>query len=271
MMLADGVGAGAEQAVDGVLLVLLLLVHHGAVLSAGQAAVLGCHAAAVFWLMSAAGKKIPLTVLTHAGSVAVMQPVHQVEAVERHDPVKADALDKHHLFFLGRIPGKDVCGLHDWGHRKFFNIRQGEGVHHMPEVVAGETVVGSNGKEGLVPLLEPVEISPLKVVRRYNKMIDPQGDGKGGGQVVQEKIPIRGLGRHQGIHHVLAAILIQHLQFSRLVQEAEGRVCPQHIQQGGDIRAHLWEQTGKGVPICVQECFRLFTDGTAVMDQGLKG
>ena len=29
-----------------------------------------------------------------------MQPVHQVEAVERHDPVKADALDKHHLFFL---------------------------------------------------------------------------------------------------------------------------------------------------------------------------
>ena len=102
-------------------------------------------------------------------------------------------------------------------------------------------------------------------------MIDPQGDGKGGGQVVQEKNPIRGLGRHQGIHHVLTAILVQHLQFSRLVQEAEGRVCPQHIQQGGDIRAHLWEQTGKGVPICIQECFRLFADGTAVMDQGLKG
>ena len=148
------------------LLVLLLLVHHGTVLSAGQAAVLGCHAAAVFWLMSAAGKKIPLTVLTHAGSVSMMQPVHQVEAVERHDPVKTDALDKHHLFFLGRVPCKDICGLHDWGHRKFFNIRQGEGVHHMPEVVAGETVVGGNGKEGLVPLLEPVEVSPLKVVRR---------------------------------------------------------------------------------------------------------
>src|SRR5699024_4123535 len=52
LMLADGVGAGTEQAVDGVLLVLLLLVHHGTVLSAGQAAVLGCHTAAVFGLVS---------------------------------------------------------------------------------------------------------------------------------------------------------------------------------------------------------------------------
>ena len=57
MMLADGVGAGIEQTVDGMLLVLLLLVHHGTVLSAGQAAVLRCHAAAVFWLVSAAGEK----------------------------------------------------------------------------------------------------------------------------------------------------------------------------------------------------------------------
>ena len=31
----------------------------------------------------------------------MVQSVHQVEAVKRHDPVKADALDKHHLFFLG--------------------------------------------------------------------------------------------------------------------------------------------------------------------------
>lgn len=99
-MLADGGGAGAEQTVDRVLLVLLLLVHHGTVLSAGQAAVLGCHAAAVLWFMSVTGKKISLTVLTHAGSVAVVQAVHQVEAVKLHDAVKADALDEHHLFLL---------------------------------------------------------------------------------------------------------------------------------------------------------------------------
>lgn len=121
----------------GVRLVLLLLVHHGAILPAGQAAVLGCHAAAVFGLVSVAGKKIPLTILTHAGSVAVVQAVHQA--------------------------------------------------------VAGETVVGGNGKEGLVPLLEPVEISLLKVVRRYDKMVNSKRNNMSRSQVAEEKVPIRSL------------------------------------------------------------------------------
>ena len=55
MMLADGVGAGTEQTVDRVLLILLFLVHHGSVLAAGQAVVLRCHAAAVFGLVSVVG------------------------------------------------------------------------------------------------------------------------------------------------------------------------------------------------------------------------
>mgnify|MGYP000622862485 CR=1 FL=1 len=44
VVLADGIGPGAEDAVDWVLLVPLLLMLHGPVLPAGHAAVLGCDA-----------------------------------------------------------------------------------------------------------------------------------------------------------------------------------------------------------------------------------
>ena len=57
-MLADGVGAGIEQAVDRVLLVLLLLVHHRAILPTGIAIVLRCDAVAVFGDVTVGGQKI---------------------------------------------------------------------------------------------------------------------------------------------------------------------------------------------------------------------
>ena len=78
-MLADGAGAGGEQAVDRVLLVLLLLVHHRAVLPAGIAAVLRCDAVAVFGDVTVGGQKVSSAALALAGRVAVVQPVHQVK------------------------------------------------------------------------------------------------------------------------------------------------------------------------------------------------
>ena len=107
-MLADGVGAGGEQAVDRVLFVLLLLVHHCAVLAAGQAAVLGRHAAAVFGSVSIAGEKIVFAVLAHTGGVTMVKAVHQVKAVKLHDAVKADTLDEHHFLLLIRVSGEYI-------------------------------------------------------------------------------------------------------------------------------------------------------------------
>ena len=81
MMLADGVGAGGEQAVDRVLFVLLLLMHHCAVLPAGIVAVLRCDAVAVFRDVAVGGQKVSSAALALAGRVAVVQSVHQVEHI----------------------------------------------------------------------------------------------------------------------------------------------------------------------------------------------
>ena len=48
VMFPDGVGTGGECVIDGMILILFLLPHHGAVLPAGHAAVLGRKVMAVF-------------------------------------------------------------------------------------------------------------------------------------------------------------------------------------------------------------------------------
>ena len=81
-MLADRPGSGIEQTVDWVLFVLLLLVHHRAVLPAGIAAVLRCDAVAVFGDVTVGGQKVSSAALALAGRMAVVQSVHQVIGVE---------------------------------------------------------------------------------------------------------------------------------------------------------------------------------------------
>ena len=90
--------------------------------------------------------------------------------------------------------------------------------------------MGGDGKEGLVPFLETAKITSLKIVRRYNKMIDAKGNGKCGGQVTDEKVPIGCLCIHQCVHHALTENFVQHLLLSGPIQKAIGRVGPQHIQ-----------------------------------------
>ena len=86
VMLADGVGPGAEDTVDRVLFVLLLLMLHGTILPAGQTAVLGCDAVAVLGLTPTGRQEIPSAVLAQAWRVDMMHPVQQVKAVKLHRP-----------------------------------------------------------------------------------------------------------------------------------------------------------------------------------------
>ena len=86
VVLADGVGPGAEDPVDRVLFVLLLLMLHGTILPAGQTAVLGCDAVAVLGLTPTGRQEIPSAVLAQAWRVDMMHPVQQVKAVKLHRP-----------------------------------------------------------------------------------------------------------------------------------------------------------------------------------------
>ena len=86
VVLADGVGPGAEDTVDRVLFVLLLLMLHGTILPAGQTAVLGCDAVAVLGLTPTGRQEIPSAVLAQAWRVDMMHPVQQVKAVKLHRP-----------------------------------------------------------------------------------------------------------------------------------------------------------------------------------------
>ena len=152
MVLADGVGPGAEDAVDRVLFVLLLLMLHGPVLPAGQTAVLGCHAVAVLGLMSIGRQEIPSAVLAQAGRVDVMHPVQQVKTVKLHRRGKVDPLHEYHLFFVPGALGKHIggCNLREDG--ECLDIRHGQLLHMCPEVLTGETVMGGDRKMRLRPL-----------------------------------------------------------------------------------------------------------------------
>ncbi len=82
-MLADRPGSGIEQPVDRVLFVLLLLVHHRAVLPTGIA-VGSCGATPSQYLgmWPLVVRKVCPAALALAGRVAVVQSVHQVKDVE---------------------------------------------------------------------------------------------------------------------------------------------------------------------------------------------
>lgn len=122
-MLADGVGAGGEQAVDRVLFVLLLLVHHRAVLSAGIAAVLRGDTVAVFGNVTVGGQKILPAALALAGRVAVVQSVHQVIGVEIGQARKNHPFHKHYFFFVFRTAGKHIGGGQLRVDRKWLHIQ----------------------------------------------------------------------------------------------------------------------------------------------------
>ena len=188
-MLADGVGAGGEQAVDRVLFVLLLLPHHGAVLPAGHAGILGSNAIAVFRHMAVGGEKVCSTATAPAGRMAVLQSVHQVKDVEADGMVKEIPVHKYGFLFLFRVSGKDIGGSQIRCDGEWLNIRYRQITHHTPEPFTVEAVVGGHGEEGLCPLLQPSQIALLKISCRHGEVLDAQGDAEGGDQIAEEKFP----------------------------------------------------------------------------------
>ena len=110
-MLADGIGAGIEQAVDRVLLVLLLLVLHRAVLPTGIAIVLRCDAVTVLRHVTVRGQKILPAAFTLAGRVTVLKPIQQIEGIEAHKALKEVAVDEYHFLFVLWMTGKHIGGF----------------------------------------------------------------------------------------------------------------------------------------------------------------
>lgn len=100
VMLADGVGAGAEQTVDGVLLVLLFLVHHGSVLAAGHAAVLGGDAVAVFGNMGGGRQKVAVAVSAPAWPITMLQTVLQIKHIKVNETFADHLLNRYPLLFV---------------------------------------------------------------------------------------------------------------------------------------------------------------------------
>ena len=230
-MLADGVGAGGEQAVDRVLFVLLLLPHHGAVLPAGHAGVLGCNAIAVFWHIAVGGEKVCPAAAAPAGRMAVLQSVHQVKNVEAYDMVKEIPVHKYGFLFLLWVPGKDIGGSQLWCDGEWLNIRYRQITHHTPEPFTVEAVVGGHGEVGLRPLLQPPQIALLKISCSHGKVLDAQGNAEGSDQIAEEKFP-DGRSRLQQI--VVGCRRKQYLQcvlFLPFVHQAIWRTAPQGIQQ----------------------------------------
>ena len=109
-MLADRPGSGIEQAVDWVLFVLLLLVHHRAVLPTGIAAVLRRDAVTVFRDVTVGGQKISPAALALAGRVAVVQSVQKIVGIKICEPQERYPFHKHHFFFVFRTAGKHIGG-----------------------------------------------------------------------------------------------------------------------------------------------------------------
>ena len=131
VVLADGVGAGGEQTIDRVLFVLLLLPHHGAVLPAGHAGILGRNAIAVFRHMAVGGEKVCSAAAAPAGRMAVLQSVHQIKDVEADDMVKKIPVHKYGFLFLFRVSGKDIGGSQVRCDGEWLNVRYRQITHHI--------------------------------------------------------------------------------------------------------------------------------------------
>ena len=99
-MLAARPGSGIEQAVDRVLFVLFLLVHHRAVLPAGIAIVMWGDAVTVFRDVTVGGQKVSSAALALAGCVAVVQSVHQVEHIKVNGTLANHALRGFPFFLI---------------------------------------------------------------------------------------------------------------------------------------------------------------------------
>ena len=105
------------------LLVLLLLVHHRAILPAGIAAVLRGDAVAVFGNVTVGGQKVSPAALALAGRVAVVQSVHQVEYIKVNGTLVNHALRGFPFFCIVLILKIVESGDNSWIGKDMLNER----------------------------------------------------------------------------------------------------------------------------------------------------
>ena len=99
-MFADGVGTGAEQTVDRMLFVLLLLVHHGAVLTASETMILGSHTVTVFRDMSGGCQKITMAILAKAWAMTMLKTVLEIKYIKVNEALADYLLHRNPLLFV---------------------------------------------------------------------------------------------------------------------------------------------------------------------------
>ena len=249
------------------LFVLLLLPHHGAVLPAGHAGILGRNAIAVFRYMAVGGEKVCSAATAPAGRMAVLQSVHQVKDVEAHGMVKEIPVHKYGFLFLFRMSGKDIGGSQVRCDGEWLNIRYRQITHHTPEPFAVEAVVGGHGKESLCPFLQPPQIALLKISCRHGEVLDAQGDTEGGDQIAEEKFPSRRSRLQQVVVGCRGKQYLQCVLLLPFVHQAVRRTVPQGIQQLLQRGAGPVQQFDKFTPPRQGQGLHLMADSAAVGDQ----
>ena len=160
------------------LLVLLLLVHHRAILPTGIAIVLRCDAVAVFVDVTVGGQKISPAALALAGRVAVVQSVHQVIGVEIGQARKNHPFYKHHFFFVFRTAGEHIGGSQFRMHRERLYIPALQFLQFIPELFTVEAIMRSHGKMRFVPLFQTAQIIQFKELASHGEVQDRHWDAR---------------------------------------------------------------------------------------------
>jgi len=124
-----------------------------------------------------------------AGSVAVVESVHQIKDIEADEMLKEVTVDEDHFLFILRMTGKHIGGVQLGRDGERFHLLCLKGMHLLPKQFAGETVMGGDGKKGLVMLLQPPQIVQLKESAGRIKVIDRRRDPDDRFQLAQEKVP----------------------------------------------------------------------------------
>jgi len=185
-MLADRPGSGIEQPVDRVLFVLLLLVHHRAVLPTGIAIVLRGDTVAVFGDVAVGGQKVFPTALALAGRVAVVQSVQKIVGVEICEPQERYPFHKHHFFFAFRAAGEHIGGSQFRMHRERLYVPALQSLQFIPKFFTAEAVMRGHGEISFVPLFEVPQIVQFKESASRDEVQDRHRDARDRGAEYQE-------------------------------------------------------------------------------------
>ena len=177
VMFADGVGAGGEQAVDGMLFVLFLLPHHSSILSAGHAAVLRCDAVTVFRNMGTGRQKVAMTVAAPTGAMTMLQSVHQIEHIKINESLEYDLVNSYPFIFITRVLNMIKTGNQPWLRKEFFDLAKRHLLQQDQKIIILiKAFVCSLCERTLCPLGQSAEVFVFKCAYQQAKTINCNQD-----------------------------------------------------------------------------------------------